>query len=124
LSIEQQAVAIVPNKRRTNAFAWYNLVGSFATALGALSAGGLMQLLQNFGAPPLHSSRAVLIGYAITGVALLLLFTAITCGRNQFEHALQLYSFRVGWQSVEDQEIASAPFCEVPKSGTKSACSQ
>ncbi len=37
LSIEQAALSqIVPNEQRTQVFAWYNLVGSFATALGAL----------------------------------------------------------------------------------------
>ena len=41
LSIEQAALSqIVPNERRTHIFAWYNLVGSFATALGALGGGG------------------------------------------------------------------------------------
>lgn len=35
LSIEQAVLSqIIPNERRTNVFAWYNLVGSFATALG------------------------------------------------------------------------------------------
>src|SRR4030042_818114 len=50
LSIEQAALSqIVPNERRTQVFAWYNLVGSFATALGALSGGGLVQALQRLG---------------------------------------------------------------------------
>ena len=40
LSIEQAALSqIVPNERRTQIFAWYNLVGSFATAFGALAGG-------------------------------------------------------------------------------------
>src|SRR5512133_258444 len=37
LSVEQAAMSeIVTEARRTRAFAWYNLAGSFATALGAL----------------------------------------------------------------------------------------
>ena len=42
LSVEQAALShIVSDERRTDVFAWYNLVGSFSTALGAL-AGGLI----------------------------------------------------------------------------------
>src|SRR5512136_888208 len=40
LSIEQAALSqIVPGDQRTRVFAWYNLVGSFATATGALVGG-------------------------------------------------------------------------------------
>jgi len=40
LSVEQAALAhIVPGDRRTDVFAWYNLVGSFSTALGRWRAG-------------------------------------------------------------------------------------
>jgi hypothetical protein len=59
-------------------FAWYNLVGSFATALGALSSGVLAQLLQNSGVTPLDSYRAVLVGYASIGFLLLLLFVGLS----------------------------------------------
>ena len=47
LSIEQAALSqIVPDDQRTRTFAWYSLVGSFATALGALCSGALAQTLQ------------------------------------------------------------------------------
>ncbi len=79
LSIEQAALSqLAPDERRTKMFAWYNLVGSFATALGALSGGGLMQMLQSSGATVLDSYRAVLIGYAVLGVALVALFTRLS----------------------------------------------
>ncbi|MCI0696645.1 MFS transporter [candidate division KSB1 bacterium] len=79
LSIEQAALSqLIPNERRTKVFAWYNLVGSFATALGALSGGGLMQVLQSSGATALDSYRAVLIGYAVLGVALIAVFTRLS----------------------------------------------
>ena len=40
LAIEQAALAqTVAGAKRTGVFAWYNLVGSFATALGALAGG-------------------------------------------------------------------------------------
>jgi MFS family permease len=75
LSIEQAALAqLVPDERRTAIFAWYNLVGSFATALGALSGGMLAQALQDNGWIPLASYQVVLLGYGLAGLLLLGLF--------------------------------------------------
>ena len=37
----------MPNEKRTQMFAWYNLVGSFAIATGALAGGWLAQVLQD-----------------------------------------------------------------------------
>ncbi len=71
LSIEQAALTqIVPNEQRTRVFAWYNLVGSFATATGALCGGALAQLLQATGSTPLASYRAIVLIYAAFGVVL------------------------------------------------------
>ena len=79
LSIEQAVLSqIVPNKERTQVFAWYNLVGSFATALGSLAGGALVQSLQDFGLRPLTGYRAVVIGYAAIGLILGLLFTRLS----------------------------------------------
>jgi len=79
LSIEQAALSqIVPNERRTHIFAWYNLVGSFATALGALAGGGLVQALQDSGMTPLGGYRMIVIGYAIIGLILGVLFTRLS----------------------------------------------
>jgi MFS family permease len=79
LSIEQAALSqIVPNEQRTQVFAWYNLVGSFATALGALSGGALVQALQGLGIRPVGSYRAIVIGYAAMGLMLGLLFTQLS----------------------------------------------
>jgi MFS family permease len=79
LSIEQAALSqLVPDKRRTQIFAWYNLVGSFAAAAGALCAGVVAQALQNSGWTPLDSYRAVLTGYALIGALLLLAFLALS----------------------------------------------
>jgi MFS family permease len=76
LSIEQAALSqIVPNERRTRIFAWYNLVGSFATALGALAGGTLAQGLQNLGYTALDSYRFILLGYAAAGTLLIFLFS-------------------------------------------------
>jgi MFS family permease len=79
LSIEQAALSqIVPNERRTQIFAWYNLVGSFATALGALAGGTLVQVLQDSGVTSLGSYRTVVVGYAIIGLILGGLFTCLS----------------------------------------------
>ena len=79
LSIEQAALSqIVSNERRTHIFAWYNLVGSFATALGALGGGALVQGLQDSGVTPLGSYRMIVIGYAIIGFILGVLFTRLS----------------------------------------------
>jgi MFS family permease len=79
LSIEQAALSqAVEFKRRTHIFAWYNLAGSCATALGALTGGGIAQILQNLGHPPAHSYRVIVEGYAACGVFLALLFTRIS----------------------------------------------
>lgn len=50
LSIEQAGLSqLVSNESRTKTFAWYNLVGSFATAFGALAGGWLATGFQKTG---------------------------------------------------------------------------
>ena len=79
LSLEQAGLTeLVPNKSRTQIFAWYNLVGSFATATGALAGGWLAQVLQNNEWTALEAYRVVLMGYAFGGFLLLLLFLNLT----------------------------------------------
>src|SRR5512140_2382030 len=79
LSVEQAALTqLLPNEKRTQTFAWYNLVGSFATAMGALSGGWLAQLLQIRGMPALDAYRAVLMGYALGGFILCILFLTLS----------------------------------------------
>ena len=79
LSIEQAALSqLLPDEKRTQTFAWYNLVGSFATATGALVGGGMAQLLQGMGYTPLNSYRAVLLGYTLIGVVLADLFLLLS----------------------------------------------
>jgi MFS family permease len=76
LSIEQAGLTqLVPNENRTLVFEWYNLVGSFATAAGALSGGWLAQSLQANGWAAISAYRMVLLGYAIAGLALILFFS-------------------------------------------------
>lgn len=75
LSVEQAGLTqLIPNQRRTQFFAWYNLAGSFATATGALIGGWLAQVLQDNGLAALEAYRVVLMGYAVGGFLLFLLF--------------------------------------------------
>ncbi len=79
LAIEQAALPhTTTDKQRTQVFAWYSLLGSIATGLGSLAGGTLAQLLQNNGQPPLDSYRVVLIGYALLGAVLAILFTRLS----------------------------------------------
>jgi MFS family permease len=68
----------VPDRVRTSIFAWYNLAGSFASALGALVAGLLAQTLQSVGSTPVASYRDVLGIYGGLGVVLALLFSRLS----------------------------------------------
>lgn len=79
LSIEQASLAqLAPDRRRTSLFAWYNLAGSFATALGALAGGGASQLLQGLGYTPLLSYRLVVLGYGAIGLLMMALFRSLS----------------------------------------------
>jgi MFS family permease len=70
LPIEQAALSqVVPDRARTDVFAWYTLAGSLATALGALAAGFLTNALQRTWAP-VDSYRAVVVAYACLGVVI------------------------------------------------------
>ncbi len=73
LSIEQAALSqTISDKYRTRVFAWYNLVGSFSTAIGALVSGGFVQVLQRAGLSEISSYRATLLGYMAIGIVLVL----------------------------------------------------
>jgi MFS family permease len=75
LSIEQAALShVVPDHDRTETFAWYTLVGSIATALGALAAGSSTRLFEAVGVAPVRSYRLVVIAYAMLGLLLAALF--------------------------------------------------
>src|ERR1041385_9523130 len=66
LPIEQAALAeVVPSGARTTIFAWYALTGALAAAGGSLMAG-------------LLAPRAAVLGYAAVGLALALIFAAVS----------------------------------------------
>ena len=71
LPIEQAALSqVVPASGRTGVFAWYQLAGAFATALGSLCGGVVSHGLQRADVAPLASYRVVVAGYAALGVVL------------------------------------------------------
>jgi MFS family permease len=79
LSIEQAALShVVPDRRRTEVFAWYTLAGSLATAAGALCGGALTHALEQTALTPVGSYRVVVIFYAVLGVLLAFLFTRVS----------------------------------------------
>ncbi|HUX40208.1 MAG TPA: MFS transporter [Rectinemataceae bacterium] len=75
LAIEQAALSqILPDERRTDIFARYNLAGSLATASGALVGGWTAQILQGSGMAAVESYRVLVFAYAGFGPFLAFLF--------------------------------------------------
>jgi len=78
LAVEQASLSqAIPPDRRTAVFAWYNLVGSFATAFGSLCGGALAQVLQGHGVKALTSYRTLAALYAVVGGVLFVLFARL-----------------------------------------------
>jgi len=79
LPIEQAALSqVVPDRDRTDVFAWYTLGGALATAIGALAAGTITQALQRTTTTPLGSYRVIVVMYACAGAALAIIFAALS----------------------------------------------
>jgi len=79
LAVEQASLSqLIPGRRRTGVFAWYQLAGSFATAAGALVGGIVSQLALGQGAAAPDAYRLVIVGYALVGGALAVLFTRVS----------------------------------------------
>jgi len=95
LSIEQAALShIVPDRARTEVFAWYTLTGAVATAIGALGAGGLTRLVERAGLPPVSGYRAVVILYAVLGLVLAVMFAVLSSAAEpQIVRAKQPFQF-------------------------------
>jgi MFS family permease len=75
LAVEQSSLThLTPDTKRTDLFAWYNLAGSLAAALGALASGWLAKYLQLTDHTALESYRVILVGYAVGGFLLTILF--------------------------------------------------
>jgi MFS family permease len=72
LPIEQAALTeITPAERRTSIYAWYNLTGSVATAVGALVAGLVVSALLAAGWSEIDAYRVILVSYAMRGLVLI-----------------------------------------------------
>jgi MFS family permease len=79
LAIEQAALSQrLLAERRTSVLAWYNLVGSLATAVGAQVGGAVVQGLQHAGVAALSSYRVVVLGYGVVGLGLTGLFLLLS----------------------------------------------
>jgi len=79
LSIEQAALShAVPDRARTEVFAWYTLVGSLATAMGALFVGTITRMLEKTAMTPVGMYRVVVALYALAGVLLAGLFIGLS----------------------------------------------
>jgi len=79
LPVEQAALShVITDAQRTRVFAWYNLAGTFSTALGSLAGGAISHLLQAQGKSPLVSYRWILTGYAAIGLLMALVFLLLS----------------------------------------------
>lgn len=77
LPVEQAVLAGATSERtRTTVYAWYNLGGAFAAALGALSVGAPLRVAQWLGLGPAGAGTVAFLGYAGVGVAVGLLYLA------------------------------------------------
>lgn len=78
LAVEQAALSqAIHDARRTPTFAWYNLAGYVATAVGALGAGLLSQALTTAGMRPVDAYRSIVIGYALVGLVMAVVFVRV-----------------------------------------------
>jgi MFS family permease len=79
LAIEQASLShIVADDKRTGVFAWYNLAGFGATALGALTVGVLFKILDAVGISIPAGYKIILVTYALVGLALWFLFGQVS----------------------------------------------
>jgi len=79
LAVEQASLSeVIPGDTRTRVFAWYNLVGSVATAFGALATGLAVGALRAAGALELDADRAVILAYTAIGLGLVVVFALVS----------------------------------------------
>jgi len=79
LSIEQAALShVVPDRSRTEVFAWYIVAGSVGTALGELFAGMITRVLEKTTMTPVGMYRIVVVVYSVIGILLAFLFLRLS----------------------------------------------
>jgi len=115
LSIEQAALThVVSASKRTTAFAWYTLTGSFATAIGSLCGGLLPSLVSSGGAAIVKGYRAVVIAYAMLGIVLALAFARLSSAtevNTNRKHLSKSLSKRSRLGIAESQNIIAKLSC-------------
>jgi MFS family permease len=78
-ALEQASLSEISSSTgRTRLFGWYQMTGSLATALGALSAGWMVQTWHAQSASKLEAYQIVLMAYAVTGGVLAILFSRLS----------------------------------------------
>ena len=78
-ALEQPVLArAAPAERRTMLFAWYNVIGGLAAAVGALSSGTPVLLEQLLGFDILDGYRAMFLLYAGVGVMVTVIYLRLT----------------------------------------------
>jgi MFS family permease len=79
LAIEQAALSQrTPDSRLTSVYAWYNLAGYVATALGALTAGLATQAMLAMGSAEVSAYRVILVAYAAIGLVMAAIFSRVS----------------------------------------------
>jgi predicted MFS family arabinose efflux permease len=79
LAVEQASLSqLVEPRQRTTFFARYQLAGSLATAVGSLAAGSVAQLAIGRGADAADAYRLVIVGYALVGIVLAIMFSRVS----------------------------------------------
>src|SRR3954453_9626139 len=79
LAIEQAAISEeVTGSERTHLFAYYNLMGSIATALGARMAGWTVEFSETAGIGGVEANRGILVAYAAIGILLAVIFLRVS----------------------------------------------
>jgi MFS family permease len=79
LPVEQAALSEeLPKDRRVTVFAWYNLAGYFAAALGSFAGGWGASALQAAGRSAHESYRIVILGHGVIAVALLVCYLPLS----------------------------------------------
>ena len=81
LAVEQAALTQTDAGRAPDAvFAWYNLAGYVATAVGALAAGCSRRCCSGAGVAAVDAYRAIVVGYAAIGLVMAAVFARLGAG--------------------------------------------
>ena len=113
LPLEQAALAqLIPGIQRTRVFAWYNLVGSFAAALGAWSGGMCVAAFQNAGLTLQNSYHVMFASYAgfglLMGVVFSFLSSRIEVENPGAQGASRFFGLHRSWKIIRNLSILFA----------------